>query len=217
MKRWWILLLAFGLVFVLAVPVVATPGDVEWCVGHPDHPKCDTPSEDPDPTWGNPCGVDPPEADGSFTVDLGGRNSGLPDSACIDVMSGAGPWTVSVKVHDGTLRGMSVFIRDSDGPGDGCFEGGSCGLSLGRRDIPTENPFTLDEYLDEVDIPEAHVNACNIFSDGNPFGEWAGDIFYVDEEPGIPSPLAFRPSVSGTNDLWVTLTVTVPTYTPPSG
>lgn len=207
--------MTFGVVFALAVPVAATPGDEAWCVGHPDHPKCvDEPApEDPDPVGGTPCEEVPDGVveDGNgvstFTVELGGRKSGLPDGACLDVMSDKGAWTVEVEVLQGTLRSMAVHIRDSVAPGDGCFPGGSCGLGI--RDIP-ESPFTLTLGMEE--IPEAYVNACNVFEDDNYFGEWANGIFYVDEEPGIPSPLAFIPSISGSNDLRVMLTVTFPTY-----
>jgi hypothetical protein len=224
MKRWWILLLTFGVVFALAVPVAAKPGGPD-CDLHPNHATCagDPAAEEPDSTWGIPCGQLPDDLvvldDGvsTFTVKLGGRKTLSPAGVCYDVMSDAGPWTVNVHVTAGTLKSMAVHIRDSDSPGDGCFPGGSCGIGLGPRDIPTENPFTLDEYLDGVSIPGAYVNAC-----GERFGEWAFDVddewkFYVDEQIGIPSPLAFRPSVGGTNDLRVTLTVTVPTYTPPPG
>jgi hypothetical protein len=56
MKRWWILLLTFGVVFALAVPVAAKPGGPD-CERHPNHPTCpgDPASEEPDPTWGTPC------------------------------------------------------------------------------------------------------------------------------------------------------------------
>ena len=224
MKRLWILLLAVGVVFALAVPVAAAPGDEAWCDSHPDSSKCveDPAPEDPDSTWGTPCGVttevtDVSETVSQFTVDLGGRKTILSSGACIDVMSDAGPWTVSVEVHEGTLRGMSVFIRDSIAPGDGCFPGGSCGLSL--RDIPTGNPFTLSEFMDDIDIPAAYVNACNVFEDDNYFGEWtvdeAGDPldFYEGIHTDIPSPLAFIPAISGSQDVKVTLTVTFPKYT----
>lgn len=211
MKRLWILLLTFGVVFALAVPVAATPGDETWCADRPDHPMCvgDPEPEVPDQTYATPCGGTLIEDGTEFTVELGGRKSGLSSGACIDVMSNEGAWTVEVEVLQGTLRSMSVFIRDSVAPGDGCFPGGSCGLGL--RDIPTENPFTLTMGMEN--IPEAYVNACNVFPDDNYFGEWADGTFYVDEEPDIPSPLAFIPSISGSNDLEVTLTVTFPEYT----
>jgi hypothetical protein len=246
MKRWWILLLTFGVVFALAVPAGAGKPQcdptVQYPAPTPEHPACqadDPATEEPDLTWGIPCEDDaavlehPDDKLSSFIVELGGRKnvSELPDSACLNVMSDAGPWTVNVDVTRGTLKSMAVHIRDSDSPGDGCFPGGSCGIGLGPRDI-TEDSFTLDEYLSGVIIPEAYVNACNVFEDDNYFGEW-----YFNEELGesgewefyegdwdenkavweaLPSPLAFLPSVSGTNDLLVTLTVTFPTYTPPT-
>jgi hypothetical protein len=237
MKRWWILLLTFGVVFALAVPVAAKPGGPD-CNLHPNNPNClldDPATEEPDLTWGIPCEDDAVVSQhsddrSSFIVELGGRKIvDLLDSACLNVMSDAGPWTVNVDVTRGTLKSMAVHIRDSVAPGDGCFPGGSCGIGLGPRDI-TEDSFTLEEYLSGVIIPEAYVNACNVFEDDNYFGEW-----YFNEESGewefyegdwdenkvlweaLPSPLAFLPSVSGTNDLLVTLTVTFPTYTPPLG
>lgn len=209
MKRCWILLLTLGAVLVLAVPVAATPGDEAWCEDHPDHPKCvDSPSEDPDPVFGTVCGGDVEEGT-LFTVELGGRKTDLPSNACVDVMSDRGAWSVEVNVVKGTLKGMSLFIRDSIGPGDGCFPGGSCGLVM--RDIPAENPFTVTMGME--DIPGAYVNACNEFEDGNYFGEWTDGVFYEDIHPDIPSPLAFIPSISGTNDLLVDLAVTIPEYT----
>jgi hypothetical protein len=227
MKRWWILLLTFGVVFALAVPVAAKQGGPD-CDLHPNHATCagDPAAEEPDSNWGIPCGQLPDDlvvlADGvssEFKVYLGGRKIvDLPGSACVDVMSNEGPWTVEVEVLQGTLKSMAVFIRDGDSPGDGCFPGGSCGLGLGPRDIPEGNSFTLDKYLDDVTIPEAYVNACNVFDDGNLFGEWTvnefGDPveFYEGIWPDIPSPLGFMPSISGTNDLLVTLTVTFPTH-----
>jgi hypothetical protein len=104
---------------------------------------------------------------------------------------------------------MSLFIRDSIGPGDGCFPGGSCGLVI--RDIPEQNPFMVTMGME--DIPEAYVNAC-----GNDFGERVvveGDWFFYEEaDEDIPSPLAFIPSISGSNYVRVKLTVTFPDYTP---
>jgi len=70
------------------------------------------------------------------------------------------------------------------------------------------------------DIPGAYVNACDEFLDDNYFGEWAFDeedewTFFEPEDirDNLPSPLAFIPSISGSNDLLVELTVTFPTYT----
>jgi len=211
-KRWWILLLALGVVLVLAVPVAATPGDEAWCKDHPGHAKCigEPAPEDPDTAYGTVCGGDVEEGT-SFEVYLGGRKSGLPSSACVDVMSDQGAWRVQVEVleNEGTLRGMSLFIRDSISPGDGCFPGGSCGLVI--RDIPEENPFLVTMGM--KNIPEAYVNACNELGDDNDFGEWADDVFYEDIRDGIPSPLAFIPSISGSNYLRVKLTVSIPQYT----
>lgn len=218
MKRLWILLLAVGVVLALAVPVAATPGDDIWCADRPDHALCvgDPEPDEPDPSYAMPCGGELVAGVSNLTVDLGGRKSGLPSGACIDVMSDTGPWTVTVDVLQGTLRSMSVFIRDSVAPGDGCFPGGSCGIGL--RDIPTENPFTLTTGME--DIPEAYVNACNVFPDDNFFGEWAFDklgewTFFEGIRGDLPSPLAFMPSISGSNDLQLTLTVTFPEYTGP--
>lgn len=210
MKRFWILLLTLGLVFVLAVPVAATPGDETWCEGRPDHPLCvDEPApEDPDSGFGTVCGGDVEDGT-SFVVDLGGRKTEFLSGACVDVMSDRGAWGVQVEVLEGTLRSLSLFIRDSISPGDGCFPGGSCGLVI--RDIPEENSFTVTMGME--DIPGAYVNACNEFTDDNYFGEWADGEFYEDIRDDIPSPLAFIPSISGSNYLRVKLTVSIPEYT----
>jgi hypothetical protein len=114
-KRYWILLLTLGVVFVLAVPVAATPGDEAWCIDHRDHLKCvESPSEDPGPAFSTVCGGE--VEDGTpFEVDLGGRKTDLLSSARVDVMSDGGAWVVEVEVLEGTLRGMSIFIRDSIG------------------------------------------------------------------------------------------------------
>jgi hypothetical protein len=208
-KRYWILLLTLGVVFVLAVPVAATPGDEAWCIDHRDHLKCvESPSEDPGPAFSTVCGGE--VEDGTpFEVDLGGRKTDLLSSARVDVMSDGGAWVVEVEVLEGTLRGMSIFIRDSIGRGDGCFPGGSDGLVI--RDIPEENPFTITMGMEA--IPEAYVNACNVFEDDIYFGEWTDGVFYEDIQEEIPSPLAFVPAMSGTNDAEVKLIVSFPEYT----
>ena len=133
-----------------------------------------------------------------FDVTLYGKS----DTACIDVMPAeSGAWKVTIET-DGIVRGLSLFLRDSVGPGDGCFEGGSCGYVF-RTDFPAEVVFP---YIDG-----AYVNVC-----GTEFAEaiWnpvAGDFdYYPNVDTSVESPLSFFPSMSGRDGSVVTLHVDLP-------
>ena len=198
MRRLLLLTLAAIITFALAVPAHAGVD----CAEKPNHPACDS-----EPlTAGTVCGTTPPET-GVFEVMLGGRHTEYtyPPGMCIDVLSAAGEWTVSVEVLAGTLRELNLYLRDSFAPGDGCFEGGSCGLAL--RDISSE-PGVITE-IELGHMPDAHVNAC-----GLQYGELVevdAELVYFDTvEPSIESPLAFMPSMRASNDAVVKLSVHMP-------
>jgi hypothetical protein len=132
-----------------------------------------------------------------FDVVLFGKS----DTACIDVIADPGAWKVKIETH-GIVRGMSLFLRDSVGPGDGCFEGGSCGYVF-RNDFPTE-----------VDLPYidgTYVNVC-----GTGFGESVRNSvtgvfdYYPDVAKDVESPVAFILSMSGRDGSVVTLHVDLP-------
>lgn len=198
MRRILILALAAALTFAFAVPAHAGVD----CEKKPNHPIC----ADEPLTAGTVCGTTP-SATGVFEVMLGGRHTeyAYPPGMCIDVLSGAGEWTVQVEVLAGTLRELNLYLRDSLAPGDGCFEGGSCGLAL--RDISSEPGVITAIQLGYM--PDAHVNAC-----GTQYGELVeidGEfVSYDTVEPSIESPLAFMPSMRASNDAVVKLTVHTP-------
>jgi hypothetical protein len=201
MKRPWLLVLVVGMIMALAAPVAAAPPD---CSEKPDHPSCPLPD---DLDGGTVCDTEAPKT-GDFDITLGGGKTHYPDGACVDVLSDEGPWYVTVDVQQGSVRELRLFLRDSVGPGDGCFEGGSCGLVL--RDLPTD-PIHLAPSMNVDDagsMPGAYVNAC-----GTVFAEVHDGVSYDAVRDDIPSPLAFMPSIRASRDAVVVLRVSPPQYT----
>ena len=154
-----------------------TPADTPITAG----PITGAPSE-----WGDPF------SRGDFPVTLS-------ENACIDVMANAGVWTVEVdEIGDGTLRWLSLVIRDSVAPGDACDS-----VSY-RRDIPSQ--ITLDGFESDGNpgIAGAWVNSC-----GTDWAEWVGDVYYDDEDTDVESPLVLQVFMSG-KDAKVKLTIDIP-------
>jgi hypothetical protein len=123
----------------------------------------------------------------------------LTENACIDVIASEGDWTVKVdETGDGTLRRLSLVIRDSVAPGDACDS-----VSY-RRDIPSQ--ITLDGFESDNNpgIAGAWVNSC-----GTDYAEWVGDAYYAVEDTDVASPLVLGVLMSG-RDAQVTLTIDLP-------
>ena len=191
MKRFWIMLLAVAMALVIALPATADKPD-----------KPDKPGKPPTsvPIAGTTC------IDGGSTYDVKRDNFsvvlyGKSDTACIDVIANPGAWKVEIET-EGIVRGMSLFLRDSVGPGDGCFEDGSCGYVF-RRPFPSEIEFP--------NIDGSYVNVC-----GTDFGESVRDPdtglfdYYSEVDEIVESPVSFIPSMSGRDGSVVTLHVILP-------
>jgi hypothetical protein len=195
------MLLAITMALVIALPAGAgkPPIDID-CKKLPNHPQCAIDPGDDTPMGGTTCAEDG-SADAvkteTFDVVLNGKS----DSACIDVIANPGAWKITIAT-EGVVRTLSLFLRDSVAPGDGCFEGGSCGYAF-RNDIPPE--------VDMPYIDGPYVNVC-----GTDFGEsvWDPDTevfdYYPDVAMGVESPLSFMPSMSGREGSVVTLRVFLP-------
>ena len=199
MRRIWIMLLAHAMALVIALPAGAGRPPID-CDKLPNHPECAADPGDDGPIAGTTCieaGSTYDLMTDDFVVVLNGKS----DTACIDVIAEPGAWKVGIET-DGIVRGLSLFLRDSSGPGDGCFEVGSCGYVF-RQDFPPE-----------VDLPYlegAYVNVC-----GTDFGEsvWNTDTkvfdYYPNVDETVESPVSFFPSMSGRDGSVVTLYVDLP-------
>lgn len=200
MRRIWVTLLAVALALVIALPAGAGKPPID-CDKLPNHPECATDPGDDTPIAGTTCVEDGSTYDvqtDDFDVTLYGKS----DTACIDVLPAyPGAWKVTIET-DGIVRGLSLYLRDSVAPGDGCFEGGSCGYAF-RNDFPSDVPFP--------NIDGAYVNVC-----GTEFGEsvWNADMeafdYYADVNEDVESPLSFFPSMSGRDGSVVTLHIDLP-------
>jgi len=195
-NRAWLILAALAMVFAIALPAGATPPK---CEENPWLPGCEAPVDD-EPMAGTTCEAIPESVDSfSDSFDLIPTEDGfdltLTEDACIDVMATAGNWTVDVVEDSGTLRSLSLVIRDSVAPGDACDS-----VSY-RKDIPSQ--ITLDGF-ENSGIAGAWVNSC-----GTDWAEWVGDVYNAEEDQSVPSPLAFLVFMSG-KDAEVTLSVTLP-------
>jgi hypothetical protein len=199
MRRYWVILLAVAMALVIALPAGAGKPQID-CDKHPNHPECVADPGDDTPIAGTTC-VDGGSAYDVKTDDFSVVLNGKSDTACIDVIANPGAWKVEIET-EGIVRGMSLFLRDSVGPGDGCFEGGSCGYVF-RRPFPSEVDFL---YIDG-----SYVNVC-----GTNFGESVWNSFtgvfdyYSDVDETVESPVSFIPSMSGRDGSVVTLHVDLP-------
>ena len=188
--RSWIVLVAILMVCAIALPVGAAPKKCD----NPDLPGCGTPADD-QPIAGTTCNAigewgEPVTSD--FTVTL-------TENACIDVIATAGDWTVDVDEADGgTLRWLSLVIRDSVAPGDACDS-----VSY-RKDIPSEITLNGFESDNNPGIAGAWVNSC-----GTEYAEWVEDTYYAAEDTDVASPLVLSVLMSG-KDAEVTLTIDLP-------
>ena len=198
-NRAWLILTALAMVFAIALPAEAKPPK---CEENPDSPGCEAPVDD-QPMAGTTCEAIPESVDAfSDSFDLTPTEDGfdltLTEDACIDVMATAGDWTVDVVEDSGTLRSLSLVIRDSVAPGD------ACDSVAYRKDIPSQ--ITLDGFEGDNNpgIAGAWVNSC-----GTEWAEWVGDVYYAEENQSVPSPLVFLVFMSG-KDAEVTLSVTLP-------
>ena len=191
--RSWIVLVAILMVCAIALPAGAAPPK---CDKDPTAPGCGTPADD-QPSAGTTCnalgiGHFPEPVEDDFTVTL-------TENACIDVIATVGDWTVGIdETDDGTLRWLSLVIRDSVAPGDACDS-----ISY-RRDIPSEITLNGFESDNNPGIAGAWVNSC-----GTEYAEWVGDTYYAAEDTDVASPLVFQVFISG-KDAEVTLDVTLP-------
>ena len=202
------------MVCAIALPAGAVKPQCDDALpGHtPDHPICsnDDPVDPPpdEPLAGTTCKAlgewDEPVwlDDYHFTITL-------TENACIDVMANAGVWTVEIDENpddenpddenpDGTLRWLSLVIRDSVAPGD------ACDSVAYRTDIPSE--ITLDGFESDNNpgIAGAWVNSC-----GTDWAEWVGDVYHAAENKSVPSPLVLQVFMSG-KDAKVKLTIDLP-------
>jgi len=195
-NRIWIVLLIMAVAIVMAIPAGAAPP----CSVNPNHPNCipDDPTDPPPddgPLAGTTCNAigewGEPVQSGTYITEI------LTENACIDVMADPGVWTVEVvdESGDGTLRWLSLVIRDSVAPGD------ACDSVAYRRDIPSK--ITLDGFESDG-IAGAWVNSC-----GTDWAEWVGDDYYDYEDTDVESPLVLQVFMSG-KDEKVTLTIDIP-------
>lgn len=196
-NRLWIVLLTVAVAIALALPAGAAPP----CSVNPNHPNCipDDPTDPPpddEPLAGTTCEAigewgNPVESDFEITLD---------DDACIDVIASPGDWTVAVEESGaGTLRHLSLVVRDSVAPGD------ACDSVAYRRVIPSQ--ITLDGLGSEIPGPGiagAWVNSC-----GTDWAEWVGDVYYAEEDESVPSPLVLQVFMTG-KDAKVKLTIDLP-------
>lgn len=166
MRRIWITLLAIATALVITLPAGAVK---------PDNPGKPSPDE-PDTIGGFTCIADPYtdimfESD-DFVINLGGKDTGLPSSVCVDVMTTvASRWQVTVTGSGG--RSLGLATRDSHGPGDPCGGSGARGEEIyGQFTLPLEE----DTFFDK--IPAATVNAC-----GTAFAEWIEPYPGEEESP----------------------------------
>ncbi len=219
-NRIWIVLLIMAVAIVMAIPA----GAAVDCSNEKfaDHPHCqDTPEPPPDdePLAGTTCAAaigelnEPVTQDFTVTLTEDEYTVTLTEdeeytvtitdnewaSACIDVMADPGDWTVVVEEIGGTLRSLSLVVRDSVAPGDACDS-----VPYRGRDIPFL-PFqiTLDGFEDHG-IAGSWVNSC-----GTDWAEWVGDAYYDDEATDVPSPLVLQVFMSG-KDEKVKLTIDIP-------
>ena len=182
----------------VALPAGAMPPK---CEENPEAPGCEAPVDD-QPMAGTTCEAIPESVDVFSDVDVTPTEDGfdvsLTGDACIDVIATEGDWTVDVVKDSGTLRWLSLVIRDSVAPGDACDS-----VSY-RKAIPSE--ITLDGFEGDNSpgIAGAWVNSC-----GTEWAEWVGDVYYAEEDQSVPSPLVFLVFMSGKN-AEVTLSVTLP-------
>lgn len=189
-NRSWMVLAAILMVCAIALPAGAAPKKCD----NPDLPGCGTPIDD-QPIAGTTCNAigewgEPVTSD--FTVTL-------TENACIDVIATAGDWTVDVDEADGgTLRWLSLVIRDSVAPGDACDS-----VSY-RKDIPSEITLNGFESDNNPGIAGAWVNSC-----GTEYAEWVGNTYYAAEDTDVASPLVLGVLMSG-KDAEVTLTIDLP-------
>ena len=209
-NRIWIVLLIMAVAIVMAIPA----GAAVDCSNEKfaDHPHCqDTPEPPPDdePLAGTTCAAaigelnEPVTQDFTVTLTEDEYTVTLTEnawaSACIDVIAPAGDWTVAVEEIHGTLRWLSLVIRDSVAPGDACDS-----VSY-RTDIPSE--ITLDGFESDNNpgIAGAWVNSC-----GADWAEWVEDVYHAAEDKSVTSPLVLQVFMSG-KDAEITLDVTLPT------
>jgi len=184
-NRFWIVLLAISMACAIALPAGAVK---------PDKPGKPPPDE---PLAGTTC-----KAIGEWGDPFSGGEVPvtLSENACIDVMvETAGTWTVKVdEIGDGTLRWLSLVIRDSVAPGDACDS-----VSY-RGDIPSV--ITLDGFESDGNpgITGAWVNSC-----GTDWAEWVGGVYYDDEDTDVESSLVLQVFMSG-KDAKVKLTIDLP-------
>ena len=222
MKRFWIMLLVIAVAIVIALPVSAKP---PLCSENSEHPACipdpTDPPPDNEPIPGETCYAlgywESEPVTGDFQITLGGDH---PHEYCIDVVSTFGDWEITViPGGGGKILSLNLFLRDSFSPGDGCvcvmddgkLSCGHCGYTFRSKTLPSDPVLFRD-------TPGATVNAC-----GTDFAEYVGS--YWADEDGIEvfhrgelvttstdneSPLSFLPSMRGTGDATVTLTVDLP-------
>ena len=194
-SRSWLVLTAILMACAIALPAGAAP---KRCDTNPDLPGCGTPVDD-QPIAGTTCNAlgewGEPVSDNfaeTFT-----------ENACIDVIATEGDWTVEIdETDDGTLRWLSLVIRDSVAPGDAC-DSVSYRRS-NRRDFPSE--ITLDGFESDNNpgIAGAWVNSC-----GTEYAEWVGNTYYAAEDTDVASPLVFQVFMAG-KDAEVTMTIELP-------
>lgn len=197
MKKLLVTLVAVSL--TLTLPATARAGKPDWAGGKQDEPVAGTSCAD---YYGDDYGYGVPSDD--FTFTLGGKDSGYPSAACIDVMANEGEWRVETTVASGTVRGLLLAPQDSFSPGDSCG-----GVNASR--VKSGAVFTLPgpDHPNDVDqdgmIEAAYVNSC-----GTDFAETVDGVVLEEADPGTPDPLAFRVFMTGSNDALVIVHVDLP-------
>jgi hypothetical protein len=188
-SRWLIVGLVAALVAISASPAAAKKGDK----GPPDRPA-------DDPIGGYTC-VEKGQFPawevglGYFTFELDATTP----TVCVDVWSDwPGEW--DVLIEGSGARGISLILRDSFSPGDGC-----AALNLGRDDMYGQHSLLepVSGSTIAASVPASTVNAC-----GTAYGEWIDGSIEI-EQTGEPHPLALVVSMRKSGKTGGTATVRI--------
>jgi hypothetical protein len=209
-RLWLILVVVLAVAMSISAPAMGGPDcDNDKFADHPLCGNGENPSDDV-PIGGTMCDPNqyPPGIDGVQYDDFEFTLSGRWADTCIDVVSGAGPWTASI-IDGSGAQSLGIVGRDSIAPGDACH-----GQTMKRDEIYGG--------LVEFGMPAATINAC-----GDGYAEWVSvETDGLDEENhcvafddanrclvtdmvDVTHPLVFHAFMRGSADASVTIHVDI--------